>query len=67
MAPALAPQRVEVGRAIVAGDHCFAVYQERRCQDAGSALDDGRETACPVVAAQREAATRSPSLRTISR
>jgi hypothetical protein len=28
MAPALAPQRMEVGRAIVAGNHCFAVYQE---------------------------------------
>jgi hypothetical protein len=37
MAPALASQRVEVGRAIVAGDYCFTVYQERRCQDVGSA------------------------------
>jgi hypothetical protein len=30
MGPALAPQRVEVGRAIVAGDHRLAVDQEGR-------------------------------------
>src|SRR4051812_21396328 len=56
-APPLAPQRVEVGRPIVASDHGFTVYQERRCpRTRAAALGDGREAAGPVVAVASEAA-----------
>jgi hypothetical protein len=56
MAPALAPQRMEVRRAIVAGDHRLAIDQERRCLDAEGSIDDGRETIGPVMAVAGEAA-----------
>ena len=56
MAPVLAPQCMEVRRAVVAGDHGLAVDQERRCLDAAGSVSDGREAIGPVVAAAREAA-----------
>jgi hypothetical protein len=56
MAPALAPQRMEVRRPVVAGDHRLAVDQERRCLDAERSINDGREAVGPVMAALGEAA-----------
>ena len=63
MAPASAPQRMEVRRPVVAGNHGLAVDQERRSLDAACSVDDGRETVGPGVK-QR---TRGPSRRTINR
>ena len=67
MAPALAPQRMEVRRAVVAGDHRLAVDQERRRLDAAAASTmAGKRSAqsWPLRVKQR---TRAPSRRTISR
>jgi hypothetical protein len=43
MAPALAPQRMEVRRPVVAGDRGLAVNQERRYLDAVRSVNDGGE------------------------
>jgi len=43
MAPASAPQRTEVRRPVVVGDHRLAVDQERRGLDAEGGVNDGRE------------------------
>ena len=55
-APAFAPQRAEVRRPVVAGDHRLAVDQKRRCLDAERSINDGREAVGPVMAVAREAA-----------
>jgi hypothetical protein len=55
-APASAPQRTEVWRPVVAGDHRLAVDQERRRLDAVRSLNDGREAIRPVMTVAREAA-----------
>jgi hypothetical protein len=47
---------MKVRRAVVAGDHCFAVDQERRCLDAAGSLNDGREAVGPVMAVAGETA-----------
>ena len=47
-------------RAIVAGDHCFTEYQERRCLDARSDLNDGREAVGAVTAPRVKQRTRAP-------
>ena len=65
MAPALAPQRMEVRRAVVAGDHRLAVDQERLRLDAASTMAGKRSAqSWPLRVKQR---TRGPSRRTISR
>jgi hypothetical protein len=56
MAPASAPQRMEVRCPVVAGDHRLAVDQERRCLEPGGCLDNGREAVGPVMAVAGEAA-----------
>src|SRR4029077_5935173 len=53
---AFAPQRAEVRRPVVAGDHRLAVDQERRRLDAGLGINNGREAIGPVMAVAREAA-----------
>jgi len=55
MAPALAPQRMEVRRPVVAGDHSLAVDQKRRCLDVAGGVNDGRKAVGPVMAVAREA------------
>jgi hypothetical protein len=55
MAPASAPQRMEVRCPVVAGDHRLAVDQERRCLEPGGCLDNGREAVGQVMAVAREA------------
>jgi hypothetical protein len=67
MAPSSVPQRMEVRRPVVAGDHSLAVDHERLRLDASGGIDNGRETIGPVMAALGEATTRAPSRRTISR
>jgi hypothetical protein len=56
MAPASAPQRMEVRCPVVAGDHRLAVDQEPRCLEPGGCLDNGREAVGPVMAVAGEAA-----------
>ena len=56
MAPASAPQRMEVRRPVVTGDHGLAVEQERLRLEAGGGVNDGGEAVGPVKAVAGEAA-----------
>ena len=49
MAPASAPQRMEVRRPVVADDHDLAVDQERLRLEAECSIDNGREAVSPVM------------------
>ena len=63
MTSALGPQRAEVRRPVVAGDHRLDV----RRFDAEGSIHDGREAVGPVMAVAREAADPGAVRRTISR
>ena len=67
MAPAFAPQCIEVRRPVVAGDHDLAVDQERRGLDAERGINDGREAVGQSWPLRVKRRTREPSRRTISR
>ena len=56
MATASAPQRMEVGRPVVAGDHHLAADQERFGLEASGGFDNSREAVAPIMAIAREAA-----------
>jgi hypothetical protein len=55
-APTSAPQRMEVRRPVVAGDHGLAVDQERRRLDAEGRVNDSQEAVGPLIAVAGEAA-----------
>ena len=55
-ASVFAPQRMEVRRAVLSGNHDLAVDQERVRLKAGGGFDNGREVVGPVVAVPGEAA-----------
>ena len=61
--PASVPQRMEVRRPVVAGDHGLAIDQERRGLEAERGIDDGRKAVGPVMAAAREAADDAGAVR----
>jgi len=65
MAPASAPQRMEVRRPVIAGNHRLAVDQERLRLEACGGVNDGGEAVGPVLRVKQR--TREPSRRTISR
>jgi hypothetical protein len=53
MIVAAAPQRVEIGNAIVATNDDLAIDQERWRPQAASSLHDGRKSIGPVIPAAR--------------
>ena len=67
MAPALAPQRMEVRRPVVADDHRLAVDQERRRLDAERSINDGGKRSAQSWPLRVKQRMREPSRRTISR
>jgi hypothetical protein len=62
IAPASAPQRTEVRRPVITGDHGLAVDQERLRREASGGFDNSREAVGPIMAVARK-----PSRRTINR
>ena len=56
MAPASAPQRMEVRRPVITDDHSLAVDQERLRLEALCSVNNRREAVGPVMAVAGEAA-----------
>ena len=61
----LAPQRVEVRRPVLSGNHDLGIDQERVRLKASGGFDNGREAVGPVIAVAGEATDPRPSRRTI--